>query len=133
MSTTKTFVIKEGVQLGQILSAAEQNLNAQGYSVQVVPMNDATATLNVSKDYDGIKKLIGLGVSCTATVSIQNGTTLMVNIDSDWTNKIIALAIGWFFCLIPFITGIVGCSNQSSLPNKISDAVMIASSNTQPY
>ena len=129
MATTKTFPIQENVRLEQILSAAEQNLVAQGYSVQPVQMNDVSGTLTVSKDYDGVKKLIGLGSSCRATVSIQNGNTLMVNIDSEWTNKILAMAIGWFFCLVPLITGIVGCTNQSGLPNKIADALMIASTN----
>lgn len=129
MSVTKSFALKEGTRLDQILDAAEQNLTAQGYSVQKMPLNENSAALTVSKDFDGIKKLIGLGSSCRATISVQNGNTMMVNIDSDWTNKIIALAIGWILCLIPFITGLIGCSNQSSLPNKISDALMIASSN----
>ena len=128
MGTTKSFPLKNGVYIGQILNIAQQNLSAQGYAVQVIPLNDFSATLIVEKDYDGFKKVIGLGVSCKATVSIQNSNMLMVNIDSEWTNKIIALAIGWFFCLIPFITGIVGAVNQNSLPDKVGNALMIATS-----
>ena len=102
-------------------------LTAQGYNVMATPMGPTSGTLQVSKDNDGIKQFLGMGVSCDVSLTVVNNV-LNVNIQSEWTNKIIAMAVGWFLCWIPFITGIIGCVNQNSLPGKIKSTINVACS-----
>ncbi len=123
MGKSITVGLNPGYDLGAILAAADQQLKAQGYETTLTIMNQNCAALVVKKDRDGIKNIIGMGVECQVNINIFNGNTMTVNIESEWTNKIIAVAVGWFLCLIPFITGIIGCSNQSSLPNKIGQVI----------
>ena len=119
-----------------VMNVAAQSLTASGYEVIPQPLSPTSATMVVKKDRDGFSNIIGLGVECSVNASLVNGM-LTLNIDSEWGNKIIALAIGWFFCLIPFITGIVGCSNQYSLPGKIiaafTTAAATANTGATPY
>lgn len=125
MASTRNFQVNPGANIHEITQAASQALSAQGYQCLPQPMGPQSAMLTVSKDRDGIQNIIGLGVECRVTLTL-NGTMLAVTIDSEWTNKIIAIAVGWFICLIPFITGIVGAANQSSLPEKIYTAINMA-------
>lgn len=128
MAVQKTFALNPGADISEIINAASQALSGQGYEVQAQVMSPAAATMVVKKDRDGFKNFVGLGVECRISISIMNGNQLVVNIDSEWTNKIIAIALGWFLCWIVFITGIVGAVNQSGLPEKAANAIMMASS-----
>ncbi len=125
MSTTKMLPIRPDADINFIVGQVSQNLQFQGYNVIPTVMSPTTASIVVQKDRDGFKNFLGLGVECRVSMTINNGS-LMLNIDHEWTNKIIAIVIGWFLCLIPFITGIVGAVNQNSLPAKIETAVMQA-------
>lgn len=133
MGKSITLGLNPGYDLGYILSAADQQLKAQGYETILTVMNQNSATMVVKKDRDGIKNIIGMGVECQVNITVINGNTMTINIESEWTNKIIAIAVGWFFCLIPFITGIIGCSTQSSLPNKISQTIQSAAAGGSSY
>ena len=104
--------------INEVLNIAAQSLTGSGYEVMQQPLSPNSGTMIVKKDRDGFSNFLGLGIECSVNAALSNGM-LILNIDSEWSNKIIALAIGWFLCLIPFITGIVGCVNQSSLPDKI--------------
>ena len=128
MSVTKMLPVAPGIDLNMILNGACQNLQAQGFEVIPMLMSNENATLTVKKDRDGIKDIVGLGLECRCTL-VMNGNTLNVSIDHEWTNKIIAIAIGWFICMVPFITGIVGAVGQNSLPEKISNALLAAAGN----
>lgn len=125
MSVSKTFSLVEGTKLSNVVETAKQSLCGQGFEVSAQVLNENSATMTVSKDRDGLKNIIGLGVESTVTISVINENTLSVNIEDVWTNKILAIAIGWFVCFVPCITGIIGCSNQSGLKNKISNAMML--------
>lgn len=125
MSSTRNFQVNPNANIHEITQAAAQALSAQGYQCLPQPMGPQSAMLTVSKDRDGIQNFIGLGVECRVTLTL-NGQMLAVTIDSEWSNKIIAMAVGWFICLIPFITGIVGAVNQNSLPDKIFTAINMA-------
>ena len=126
MSTQKVFQINPGADLSAIVDFAAKSLSGQGYEVQVQVMGPTSATMVVKKDRDGLKNIIGLGLECRVIFNILNGNQLNVNIDSEWMNKVLAIVIGWFFCLIPFITGVVGGVSQFGLPEKISSAVVMA-------
>lgn len=126
MSKQSTIAVAANADLYAIIQSTEQQLRGQGFDVQVTPMTQQSAMFSVSKGRDGFENIVGLGVECKVTISMMPNNIVTVNVESEWTNKIIALAVGWFLCLIPFITGIVGSVNQNSLPNKIITAVQTA-------
>lgn len=116
--------------IANVTNAAAEALKAQGYDCTPVILNDTLANMTVKVDRDGIKNIIGLGLECKVTLTLMNDT-LNVSVEDEWSNKIIAIALGWFVCLIPFITGIVGCINQSGLSKKIFDAIQMAAASQQ--
>lgn len=132
MAKTSTIALAPGADIGYILKAAEQQLQAQGYEASSLVMGPGSGSLTVRKDRDGIKNLAGMGVECQTTVTVVNPGTLTVNVESEWGNKILALALGWILCWIPFVTGIIGCVSQSELPNKIIAALQSAAANMNP-
>ena len=112
------------------MSVFAQNManscSAKGYMVQVTMVGDS-ASLTISKNMDGLNKWLGLGTSVVVNCSVVNNVLTLMFMNEEWTTKIIALVVGWFCCLIPFITGIVGIVSQTSMPKNIgSDALMIA-------
>ena len=125
--TTKTIRLNPGANLATLIDFAAQNLSMQGFDVKSQVMGPSAAEIIVSKDREGIKNtILGLGVECRVAITVANDM-LNLSINSEWTNKIIALVIGWFLCWIPIVTGIVGLVNQSSLPEKIFTAFNLAS------
>ena len=101
---------------------------AKGYNVNVVKMN-GIYSLTLDKGIGGINMLFGMGLGIKANITRNNDTVSISYSDAEWTSKIIGLVVGWFFCLIPFITAIIGSVQQLSLPKSISkDAQMIAAS-----
>lgn len=126
MAKTINLPLADGATLEAITKAAEQQLQAQGFEVTTTVMGTASSVINVKKDRDGIKNIIGLGIECQATLTVMGNNMVTVNIESEWGNKILALALGWILCWVPFITGIVGCVNQSGLPNKVTASLQAA-------
>lgn len=98
----------------------------KGYLVQISMVGNA-ATLTISKDMDGLNKWLGLGESIVVNCTVADNRLTLLFMNEEWTNKIVALIVGWFCCLIPFITGIVGAVRQLNLPKNLgADAIMIA-------
>lgn len=124
MSTSKMIPVNPNLNLNQVLAVATENLQAQGYEVVATPMSATSASMTVRKDRDGFKNFMGLGVESRVQMMVNN-TAMTLSIEHEWTNKIIALIVGWFLCWVPIVTGIMGCVNQSGLTNKINDAVML--------
>lgn len=122
--------IAPGTTLDSVIAIASQSLSNQGFEVRSQILGPSSAELFVSKDNDGIKKIVGMGIDCHSTITLVAPGQLSVTTDSTWTNKIVAMAVGWFFCWIPFITGIIGCIGQSDLPKKITTALSLAGANS---
>ena len=122
--------IAPGTTIDGVLSIASQSLCNQGYEVRSQILGPSTAELFVTKDRDGIKNIVGMGVECHSTITLVAPGQLTVTTDSTWTNKIVAMAVGFFLCWIPFITGIIGCIGQSDLPKKIATAISLAGANS---
>lgn len=122
--------IAPGTTIDGVISIASQSLSNQGYEVRSQILGPSTAEIFVTKDRDGIKNIVGMGVECHSTITLVAPGQLSVTTDSVWTNKIIALAVGWFLCWIPIITGIIGCIGQSDLPKKITTALSLAGANS---
>ena len=103
------------------------NFRGRGYTVTAVNMN-GSYMLTFEKGIGGINTILGLGESIKATCMCMNGMLTINFSDEEWTSKIIGIVVGWFLCLIPFITGIIGVTRQLQLPKTITnDATMIAS------
>lgn len=100
----------------------------KGYTVTVANMGNI-CTLGFDKATGGINMLLGMGEAVKANITQNENTVTISFSDEEWTSKIIALVVGWFLCMIPFITGIVGVVKQINLPKSIgNDAMVIASS-----
>lgn len=126
MSKNVTIAMAADKDLNQIIELAKQQLQSQGYEAVGAVMSNNMATLTVQKDRDGIKNIIGLGIESKATITVMGNNTATVNVESEWGNKILACAVGWFVCFVPFFTGLVGCSSQSGLQNKLIQALQSA-------
>lgn len=99
---------------------------AKGYTVNVVNMNE-TVIITFDKGTGGINMILGMGEGIKATCMLLNNTLSINFSDADCIGKIIACSIGWFLCLIPGVTGIIGIVKQSKLPKSIAnDATMLA-------
>lgn len=101
---------------------------SKGYNVipAATPMG---TTMVVEKGIGGINTVLGLGESVRVNCNCNSGVLSISYSDEEWTSKIIGGVVGWFLCLIPFITAIVGVVHQLQLPKNISsDATVIASS-----
>lgn len=118
----RNYPLRPDADLFTIIKAVALTMETQGYEANVQMISPQSGVLTVKKDRDGFVNALGMGLECRVNFGAINGQ-LTVNIDSEWTNKIIAVAVGWFVCFIPVITGIVGAVNQLSLPDKIFTAV----------
>ena len=135
MANNRIIPINPESDLNTVINQATLNLQSQGYTVRAQMHNPTTASMTVSKDRDGVKDVAGLGIECRVNLAVLTAGQLSVTIDSEWTNKIIALCVGWILCWVPFITGIVGAINQSGLPEKIYTALSTGSAGfgQQPF
>lgn len=118
----RNYPLRPDADLFQVIKAVALTMETQGYEAAVQMISPQSGVLTVKKDRDGFVNALGMGLECRVNFGVINGQ-LTVNVDSEWTNKIIAVAVGWFVCFIPVITGIVGAVNQLSLPDKIFTAV----------
>lgn len=131
--SVKTLKLMPGTNLATLIDITAQNLSMQGFDVRSQIMGPCAAEIIVSKDREGFKNsILGLGVECRVAITITDDI-LTLSIGSEWTNKIVALVIGWFLCWIPVVTGIIGLVNQSSLPDKIFTAFNLASNSGSVY
>lgn len=124
--SVKTLKLLPGTSLATVIDIAAQNLSMQGFDVKSQIMGPCAAEIIVTKDREGIKNsVLGMGIECRVAITATDDI-LTLSIGSEWTNKIVALVIGWFLCWIPIITGIIGLINQSGLPDKIFTAFNLA-------
>ncbi len=131
MDKNFTMNVSENFDLDKFAAEITNMYQAKGFQVRAVKMNDSIK-LVFDKGCGGINTLLGLGLGISATVMFTGSDKTTVSVifsDPEWTSKILGLVVGWFCCLIPFITAIMGALNQSSLPNEISnDMQMLAAS-----
>ena len=122
MSNSKTIPTQENFNLQNTIDRVVQLYQNKGFSVSVMPMGTGVS-IDFRKDDGGIKKFIGLALGIKANIMVHERMIVVDFVDAEWTGKILALAVGWIFCFIPFITGIIGCIKQSELPNSIGNDI----------
>lgn len=121
-----TFMVEVGEEfdLATFGESLKSMWQAKGFDVVIAKMGKSIS-LQFDKGCGGVNMLLGLGQGITATCMLQ-GNNLAVNYsDGDWTGKIVGLVVGWFLCLVPFITAIIGAVKQSSLPKEINKSIMM--------
>ena len=127
MANTLMTNVTENFNLQAMAEEIKEKYQAKGFTVTVMTQKNGVR-LKFDKKCGGINMLLGLGQGITATCMLQGKEkdNLIVNFsDGDWTGKIIGLIAGWFLCLIPFVTAIIGSIKQSSLPKEISDDILM--------
>ncbi len=129
--SSRNYPLNPDVDLFQVIKTVALTMETQGYDANVQMITPQMGVLTVKKDREGFLNILGMGLECKVNFASTNGQ-LSVNIDGEWTNKIIAVAAGWFVCFIPVITGIVGTVNQLSLPDKIFNAINMSVASAQP-
>ncbi len=126
MSNTTMFPVPPNFNIQELVGKITQMYQAKGFVVTAMPMGEG-ASIDFRKDDDGIKKYVGLALGLKANIMIQGETVIVNYTDAEWTGKIVAFVIGWFVCIIPWITAIIGTIQQSGLPKSIgNDIQMIA-------
>lgn len=104
-----------------------ETYRAKGFTVNVANLNNS-CVITFDKGTGGINTILGMGKGIKATCMKTNEALNITFSDAEWTGKIVACIVGWFLCLIPVITGIIGIVGQTGLPKEIgNDATMIAS------
>ena len=130
MATVKTFPINPTTVLYNVMQAAALNFSSMGYESDLVMFNPQSGMLTIRKDYDDLKKLLGLGYQSKLTFTVY-GNQLNVSIDTEWTYVLIALLIGWFIFFVPLITGIIGAITLMGVSDTVTNAVTSALAQTQ--
>ncbi len=127
MAETLMINVRDGFNLGMFCQNVAMFYQNQGFTVNVAMMSPTNAQICFEKDLGGINTILGLGIGQKTNI-VLNGNTLAVSFfDAEWTSKIIGIVIGWFLCLIPLVTSIIGIIKQSDFPKKLkTDMTMIA-------
>lgn len=125
MADSVMLTVPEGFDLSNLTQQLADMYRAKGFTVNIASLNNSEI-VEFDKGVGGINMLLGLDLGIKATFSIQNGTTLIVNFsDAAWTGKIIGICVGWFVCLVPFITAIVGAVKQSKFPKDLRNDITL--------
>ena len=122
MAVSKNFSLRPDADFGAVMRFVGMTLWQLGrYQVKTEFSGENAAQMTVHKDYEGLTKLVGLGLETRVQASLQDGR-LAVQIEHDWTYKIFAILLGWFFCAVPMVTGVIGALNQASMTNVVLNA-----------
>lgn len=125
MADSVMLTVPEEFDLSNLTQQLADMYRAKGFTVNIASLNNSEI-VEFDKGVGGINMLLGLDLGIKATFSIQNGTTLIVNFsDAAWTGKIIGICVGWFVCLVPFITAIVGAVKQSKFPKDLRNDITL--------
>ena len=106
---------------------------AKGFSVRTLKMKNGIK-ITVEKGVGGINMLLGMGQGLTATCILSGKEKDMLSVtisDGDWTGKIIALVVGWFICMVPIVTGVIGTMRQFTLQKDIVNDLQLAINNIE--
>ena len=125
--------IEENFDIQAMVNELVQQYQAKGFNVRVLTMKNGVK-VTFDKKCGGINMLLGLGQGITATCMVQGKEKDLLSVtfsDGDWLGKIIGLIAGWFLCMIPFITALIGVFKQLSLPKDISNDIQMIVSEAQ--
>ena len=114
--------VPQDFNLDELTQQLSDMYRAKGFTVNVANLNNSVI-MDFDKGVGGINMLLGLDLGIKATFSINNGNLIVNYSNAAWTGKIIGLCVGWFICLVPFVTAIVGAIKQSKFPKDINNDI----------
>lgn len=126
MAETIMVPISESFNMEEFVNKFSKTYQAKGFKVMPTLMNNS-ATITLDKGVGGINMLLGLGLGITVTCMQADGALNVSFSNEEWTGKIIGLAVGWFLCMVPFITALIGLINQIQLPKNIGSDIRFLS------
>lgn len=106
---------------------------ARGFRVNVLTIENG-CIVELGKELGGANSILGLGVGIKVSLYVKNNILSVSFSNEEWTSKIIAIALGFFFSafFLPvafIVTGIIGITRQLDLSKTIhSDITVILSS-----
>ena len=128
MADTLMINVSENFSMENLGMELQARYQAKGFKINMANMSNGLI-IQFDKDCGGLNTVLGLGKGITANCTLNNDTLVVNYTNAEWTGKIIGLAVGWILCFLPFITAIIGCVGQLSLPKEINtDISMIVNS-----
>lgn len=124
MATNFTTNVSPNFDMDAFAAELEQMYRTKGFSVRTTKLNNGIQMI-FDKGCGGINMLLGMGLGITANITVSNGVLNVMYANEEWTGKIIGLVVGWFLCLIPFITAIIGAFQQVELSKKINNDITL--------
>lgn len=127
MATTPlTFNVPQNYDLQMLVCKLRDLYITKGFTANITSAFPGNFNLRLEKNIGGINTLLGLGKAISVNFSLQGNMLIISYTDAEWTSKVIGLVVGWFLCLIPFVTAIIGAFGQYDLPGEISrDVTML--------
>ena len=130
MANNLTLNVSENFDLQAMADTLCEQYQAKGYTTKTLKMKNGVK-IKVEKNTGGINTLLGMGEAITATCMLTGKEKDVMNVsfgEGDWTGKIIGLTVGWFLCLIPAITSILGVVRQLDLPKVLENDITVLAS-----
>lgn len=118
MSKTMSFPVSGDFNLEKFTAEFTEYYRAKQYEVSAMPEGRAAMRIEIGKNSDGIMYYLGLGMKAEISVTLSEFSSGQKNIafeinDAAFVVRIVDLVVGWFLCLVPFITGLIGFVNNS--------------------
>ena len=124
MADTLMLDVDESLDLEALAEDLMDSFTAKGFVVRKNSMKNGVR-LVFDKGCGGINYVLGMGLGVTATITKKGDTLTVSYSDAEWIGKIVGLAVGWFFCIVPFITAIIGAVGQMNLPKDINNEIAV--------
>lgn len=133
MANNFTYDVSEGFNVEAVAEQLKETYEGKGYTVRINKLKNGFK-LTVEKGVGGINTLLGMGQGITATCNLRGkeSDTLSVTLsDGDWMGKIIGFVAGWFLCMVPFVTAIIGTMRQLNLQKDVANEIELAVSDAE--
>lgn len=123
MAQQFAYNLKGEIPISTVVQSLSDKLAGFGYVTTQLMANDNMTQLNISKTGSDLEKFAGMLPECNLMLNRMNDQ-IFVNIEPNWMNKILAMAVGWFLCGIGLVTGGIGAYRQSNMTGEIQTMLM---------
>ena len=90
----------------------------KGYNATASAIIDG-ANVKLEKGTAFLQNVLGLKVSASFDATVSGNELFLKFGENVWSEKVIAIVIGLFICVIPAFTGLIGAGRQAALPEDI--------------
>ncbi len=118
MAVTKNIPVSQGNNINTVIDGTFKRLMLLGYEAVPSVVSSKTATIAVRKNCTKLYNFLGMSAEAKVTVMVV-GDMIDVTVDNVWTNKSLAIALGWLLCFVPVVTGILGVVEQKTLSDNV--------------